>query len=307
MNDPGAATRADRLRAVVARVAERVGGVPAVRTTGAVFATYDLAGGGLVAGGLAYAALVAILPGLLLVAGVAGLLITDPELRATLLRTISDAVPPLEEVGRLALDQAAAGAGPTSLLAVLGLVYGASRFYAALDEAFARIFRNAPVRHIVARYARAVVATLLVIAVPATGLLAGAVLTSFVGPAPVLDGSLPAVGLILALGSPLLTMGLFVAGVAGVLRLVPARHVPMTVLGKPALVSGLLIGAFTQLFAAIAPRLIGTAAFYGAFVAVFALLAWLAVSFNLLLLAASWTAVRLRSTDAPVDPPGAEA
>ena len=43
----------------------------------------------------------------------------------------------------------------------------------------------------------------------------------------------------------------------------------------------------------MAPLLLGTAAFYGAFVAVFALLVWLSVSLNVLLLGASWTRVRL--------------
>ncbi len=293
MNGPAAGTRADRVRALIAGIAERLGGVPAVRTVGAVLATYDRAGGGLVAGGLAYAALVAILPGLLLLAGVVGLLITDPALRRSLLDAIANAVPPLEEFARLALDQAAVGAAPSSIVALVGIVFGASRFYAALDAAFARIFDNDPVRHILIRYVRALIGTLLIVIVPVSALVVGAVVVSLVRLDIVADGTAPMVELWVGVGSPLVTVALFVVGAAGVFRLVPARQVPLGVLGRPAVVSGVVIGLFTQLFALVAPLLLGTAAFYGAFVAVFALLVWLSVSLNVLLLGASWTRVRL--------------
>ena len=46
---------------------------------------------------------------------------------------------------------------------------------------------------------------------------------------------------------------------------------------------------FTQLFALLAPLLLRTAAIYGAFVAVFALLAWLSIGFNMLLIGGAWT------------------
>ena len=59
-------------------VAGRLGGVPAVRTLAAMLEAYDRAGGGLVAGGLAYAALIALLPGLLLVLSVFGLFVDGP-------------------------------------------------------------------------------------------------------------------------------------------------------------------------------------------------------------------------------------
>lgn len=303
MSEPASGTRVDRVRALVAGLAERLGGVPAVRTVGAVFATYDRAGGGLVAGGLAYAALVAVLPGLLLLAGVAGLLITDPALRQTLVEAIARAVPPLAEFARLALDQAAVGAAPSSIVAVVGVVFGASRFYAALDEAFARIFNNVPVRHIVVRYVRALVGTLLIVIVPVSALVVGAVVVSLIRLDIVVDDASPLAWLWLAVGSPLVTLALFVVGVAGVLRLVPARHVPLRVLGRPAFVAGVAIGLFTQLFALLAPLLLGTATFYGAFVAVFALLVWLSISLNVLLLSASWTRVRLLAiTDQEVPP-----
>ena len=55
--------RSERWRAIATRVVGRIGGLPAVRTLVAVLTTYDRAGGGLTAAGLAYAALIALLPG----------------------------------------------------------------------------------------------------------------------------------------------------------------------------------------------------------------------------------------------------
>ena len=46
--------RADRWRELATNVVESVGGIPAVRTLLATLEVYDRAGGGLVAGGLAY-------------------------------------------------------------------------------------------------------------------------------------------------------------------------------------------------------------------------------------------------------------
>jgi uncharacterized BrkB/YihY/UPF0761 family membrane protein len=65
----------------------------------------------------------------------------------------------------------------------------------------------------------------------------------------------------------------------------------------PAIVVGIALALFTQLFTYIAPRLIGAAALYGTFVAIFALLVWLGFSFQALLLGASWVRVRTVGID----------
>lgn len=293
---------ADRVRALASRFGARATTMPAVRTTIATLETYDRAGGGLVAGGLAYAALIAILPGLLLVVSIAGLLIADPGLRETLVRAIATAFPPLEDAARTALEQVSAGAGPSSVIALGILAFGASRFHAALDEAFARVFHNAPVRNVVERYLRAFVSTALLVVLPAAVILVGAVVGGILdvtdpGGAP--EVLRPA----WAIGMRAVTVALFIVGVATVYRLVPARHVPLRALGPPAVAAGLLIAAFTQVFALVAPWLLGTAALYGAFVAVFALLAWLSISLNVLLLGAAWTRVRLLAMSDPDAPP----
>jgi hypothetical protein len=174
MSEPGEDAAAPRWRTVVARVIGRVGGLPAVRTLVATLATYDQAGGGLVAGGLAYSALIALLPGLLLALSVFGLVVDDPAIREDLVGLVATAFPPLEELVRVALEQVSAGAVPTGIVAVIGLLWGSSRFYAALDYAFSRVFHNAPRRNEVVRTLRGLAVTGLFVALPLVALLVGA-------------------------------------------------------------------------------------------------------------------------------------
>jgi uncharacterized BrkB/YihY/UPF0761 family membrane protein len=59
------------------------------------------------------------------------------------------------------------------------------------------------------------------------------------------------------------------------------------------------LAVFTQVFGIIAPLMTRIASIYGTVVAVFALLAWLSISFNVLLLGAAWTRVRALASAQP--------
>jgi uncharacterized BrkB/YihY/UPF0761 family membrane protein len=104
--------------------------------------------------------------------------------------------------------------------------------------------------------------------------------------------------------TPLLTGIVFVTAAALIYRLVPAIRVPWSAVAMPALLVGIGLAAVTQLFTYLAPRLIGAAAVYGTFVAIFAAMIWLATGFQLLLIGASWVSVRM---DRPPPPPAPEA
>lgn len=292
MSEPGDDGAAPRWRAVAASAIGRIGGLPAVRTLVATLSTYDRAGGGLVAGGLAYGALIALLPGLLLALSAFGLVVDDPAVREELVGLIATAFPPLEELARIALDQVSVGAVPTGIIAFVGLLWGSSRFYAALDSAFSRVFHDAPRRNEVVRTLRGLVVTGLLVALPIVVLGVGAVAAWLLDAAP---GDPPAGALeqlLLRVGSPLGSIVLFVGGTLLVYRYVPATRVPVRAFRLPALVVGLALAAFTQVFALLAPVLFGMAALFGTLVTAFALLAWLSIGFNVLLLGAAWTHVR---------------
>jgi membrane protein len=287
-----------RARALAEGVTRRVGGLPAVRTLVATLTVYDGAGGGLMASGLAYAALVALLPGLLVMVSVFGLLVHDVAMREQLVSLIATAVPPLEEVARTAFQQVSAGAVPTGIIGFVGLLWGASRFYAALDYAFTRIFHGAKRRNEIERTLRGLILTALLVVAPLGALIVGSFAGRLLEIAP--GGVL---GTLWQLATPLGSFLLFVTGTAAVYRFVPGTRVPGRAYLRPALLVGLLLAAFSQIFTFIAPLMTRIASIYGPFVAVFALLAWLSVSFNVLLVGASWARVRALA----LGHPGAEA
>jgi membrane protein len=291
----------DRLRLLVERVVARVGGMRATRTLLGVLEAYDRAGGGLTASGLAYTSLIALLPGLLLMVSIFGVVIDDEATREQVVSAIAEAVPPLEEFARAAFESVSAGAVPTGIIAILGLLWGSSRFYAALDYAFTRIFHDVRRRNEIERTLRGIVVTFLLVAVPLGALILG-VITAWV--AEVLPGQVAA--LILQLTTPVGSFLLFVTGTMLVYRYVPGEHVPWRALALPAVLVGITLAGFAQLYALLAPLLTRMAAVYGTFVAFFAILAWLSISFNLLLFGACWTRVRDRGLPEPEPAPADE-
>jgi YihY family inner membrane protein len=291
-----------RLRVVVGEIVERVGGLPAVRSLIATFEAYDRAGGGLTAAGLAYTSLLAILAGLLLIVSAIGFLVDDPAVRADIVDWIGRAVPPLEPIASAALESVSAGSVPSGIVAIIGLLWGSSRLYAGMDYAFTRIFADGKPRNEIERTARGIFLVLLVVALPLLMLVVGSLARWLLDLAPGLADLQGFARSLLTLSTPLGSMALFVLGTVLVYRFVPSITPSMRVLLPPALLVGLVLAVFAQLFTFIGPLLGGVAAIYGAFVTLFALLAWLSISFNLLLMGAALTRVRARAASQPAPP-----
>ena len=90
------------------RLRERAGRIlawPVVATARRILDRYDAAGGGLLAGGLAYAALFAIVPAALLIAGVVGLVVADPAARQALIDTVVGVLPPMRDLIEVVLTE----------------------------------------------------------------------------------------------------------------------------------------------------------------------------------------------------------
>ena len=98
--------------------------------------------GGLLANGLAFAALFAAFPIALVTLGVAGWLVDDPTVQAQLARAIGALLPPLQDIVNQALLALSDGAAVTSVVGLVGLVWTVSQFYVTLDIAFARVFAD---------------------------------------------------------------------------------------------------------------------------------------------------------------------
>jgi membrane protein len=270
----------------------RVMDLPPIRGPRAILAVFNAAGGGLLAAGLAYSALFAGLTGLLFAVGVLGYLIPSEAARKPIIDAFNGQLASLAPAARDGLETIARYAGAFSLIGLAGLAWGASQFYMALDEAIGRVFARTPARGLVGRVLRGFASLFLLVG----GLFSGIAIASvqaFVsgrigsGPEGDLGRALSAAGSIGA------TAVAVTAAVAIIYRVVPNTTVPVAVLRLPAIVAGLVLTVLTRLLVYVAPLLAGALSVFGSVAAIFAALAWLHLAFQVVLLGAAWTRVRL--------------
>lgn len=264
--------------------------MPPVAAAARVQARYDQVDGGLLAGGLAYAALFAIVPAVLLVIAIVGLVLGDPIKRQDAITFVATVLPPLHGLVQAILDEAGRDAGALGLIGAATLAWGASRFVLTFTDAVARAMGHRSRRGALARNVAAVLAVLLLpFAIVAAATLAG--LTSFLDLARQ-QGVVGVIGDAASFALGFLPAVATVLVVALVYRLVPTPRASWRALRLPALVAGVVLTVLLQVFVFLAPRFIGTAALLGTIATVFATLAWLSMSFQVILLGAAWVGDR---------------
>ena len=265
----------------------------------AILTGADEAGGPLFAPGLAFHALFAMLPGLLLLAGLAGWLVDDPKVRATLVLELVRTFPPLAAPVSETLQRLVAERGAFSVLGLLGLVWGASNFYGALDEAMARLIPGERRRGLVERRVRGLVAVAVLLGASVLSVVAGSA-WSFV------EGTL-AVGDDLAVWRfvpPAATILLMTIAAYFVYRTVPTAPPGWRAALPPALLAGVGIAVLTNVFTLLAPRLIGALQAFGVLAALFGALLWLNYVFQVLIIGAAWARLRRDDESGRVDAGG---
>ena len=272
------------------KILERVLDRPRVAEARAVLEVYGRAPGGLLANGLAFAALFAAFPVALVTLGVAGLLVDDPTVQAQLAQAIGALAPPLEELVNQALLALSDGAAATSIVGVVGLIWTVSQFYGTLDIAFARVFADRGERDVFRRTARgfAVVGGLIGIVVAL--IVGGSLAAAAVAFLPASSSALT--GLERVLSSLPVVIAIGIAVVLVVYRWVPPRAPSWRAIWLPAVIAGVAIVVLSQVFLFLAPRLIGAALIAGSLATAFVALAWLSFTFQVLLLGAAWVRVR---------------
>lgn len=289
---------ARRIAAVVEPIVGRVLGVPRIGMAHQVYMRYSAASGPVLARGLAFVALFALVPALLVIVSIAGFFVRDPMLRDQIVAIVADQVPPLAPLLEEVLKNAGDLAATTGLVGLLLLVWSASGVVRALDGAFRVVFEDdgegrTPIRDVIA------------VAVVAGGVFGAAlVLVLMVLPGPFSD--------LIGVPGPIARTSVSVAGVTALIglayRFVPRPRPPWRTLGLPALLVALATWLLTSLFAVIGPLLFGSADLYGAFGALFLGLVWLGNVTQLLLLGAAWVAERDRRARAQAvqtgEPPG---
>ena len=295
---PGIVERfAVRAVAVVEPLVARILGVPRIAMAHAVYLRFSASSGPVLARGLAYVALFALVPALLAVLSVVGFLVRDPAVRGRIVAIVAEQIPPLGPIMDGALQGFSGLAATTGIVSIALLLWSASSVVRALDGAFRVVFEDAgegrtPIRDVVA------------VASVAGGILAAAtalVLVTLPGP----------VGDVIGVPGPVaraVASFALVTGLVGLAyRFVPRPRPGWRMLGLPALCAGLAIFLLTALFGFLGPLLLGSAELYGAFGALFLGLIWLGNVTQVLLLGAAWVAERDRRGLAPGREPSGDA
>jgi membrane protein len=260
----------------------------------AVFDRYNAGGGGLLAAGIAYNTLFALVPMALFAGGLLGFLVKDPESLAAIARLLTAWAPPLSSVIEEVLGGLAVASPQLSIIGLVGMIWGATRLYASLETGVEAMFAGVPRRGIVSRTIRRVGSVLVIAAVVVTAFVASS-LASFVAELGLGGGPVAFLA-----GTALLALPIVVAtvAVAMVYRLVPPSAPPSEALVRPAFVIGAGLVLLTRLFAVLAPRLLGANFVYGTLGTIFVALAWLGLAFSMILIGAAWVRERMLGQEA---------
>ncbi len=273
-----------------ATILEKVLDEPRVAEIRRVLDVYGRAPGGLLANGLAFTTLFAVVPIALVTLGVAGLLVDDPAVQQQLAQALGEVVPPLADLVDQALVSMAQGAALTSIIGVLGLIWTVSQFYVTLDVAFARIFTDRPERDVLRRNARGFMWVVGLVGVVVALIVAGSLAAAAEALLPTTTTALTILGRIIT--SPPVVILVTVGVVLGVYVVLPPRSPSVRSAVVPAIGSGIGVYLLGQVFLFAAPRIVGVAALAGPLATAFIALAWLSFSFQILLLGAAWVRVR---------------
>lgn len=246
---------------------------------------YRFNSGGLIVGGVAYAALFAMIPTFALVIAGIFLLVDDPAFRAEAVHMLRDAFPAFEGFTDTAIEQATGIAAVGGVVALIGFAWGASGFYLNLVRAMERFFPGERVGGSLARIVGVLLVALVIVAVLAAVLMAGVVTVA-----------VQALGLdsewALGLLSGTVTLVVASALVYGVYRLLPAKPPAARSALLPAALVGLVIGAMTLLYSYISPWLVSGYQAFGVVASTFVALVWLRLTFVAIVYGAAFARYR---------------
>ena len=266
------------------KLIQRLLGNKVVHTVMRVMDTANEAAAPLFAAALAFTTLFAVIPILLLIAGVLGWFIQDEVERSTLLAQLVSYFPPLADAMSTSLESVVRQRGALSLVGLAGLLWGASSYYAALDEVMRRIFAAEHVRGFISQRIRGVITVLVLV-----GLMLGTVAMSSLFA--LLDERVGAQGVI-RLALPLAVLAVMVLVMLAVYTLVPASPPSVRAALPPAIAAGIGIGILTSIFSLLTPLLIGGLLAFGVIATIFGVLIWLSFSYQILLYGAAWARIR---------------
>jgi membrane protein len=266
---------------------------------------YDRGGGGMLAGALAYFAFFTMVPILLLLVSLLGVVVEDERLREELVEGLVSQLDPIAELATFIIDGLADSGRTGTIIGLLGLLWGASGFYGALQGAMQRMFPGPGGRDFVQTRLRGVVTVVVVL-----GVLVMAIALVFVLPLIAEWGTALCLELearsstvvegVCEIGLGRLSSSLGVVGAMGVAFLLALGiYIAIPIDGPsfrqafwPAVTVGILVGAFTALFGWIAPLLVRHWLTLGIVGNVFIALIWLNLTFQALVFGAAFARLR---------------
>ncbi|MGD8685057.1 MAG: YhjD/YihY/BrkB family envelope integrity protein [Chloroflexota bacterium] len=233
---------------------------------------YRSVGGGLIVGGLAYAALFALIPTLVLVIAGITWLIDDPQFRQQAVDLLSDAFPAISGITDTAVKEARELVAVGGIIALVGFAWGASGLYLNLTRAMERFFPGERVSGALARVLGVLLVVLIIVGVLAAVIMAGVV--TVIAEALNLD-----VEWILRVATVAATLALASGIVYAIYRVIPANPPEAWSARLPALLVGVAIALMTLLYSVLSPWLVSGFQVFGVAATVFVALVWLRVVF----------------------------
>jgi membrane protein len=249
---------------------------------------FTIVDGPLLASGIAFNAVFALIPLALLLSGIAGLVLSDPAARQDVVSTISELFPPLAPI----VDQILAGLNQTSTTAtVIGLViagWGTSRMFASLASAVVQLETTSRRRSFVRTTVRRIGSILVVAGI----LLLSLVLTPILNILRDLSDDHSVGTTVLGIVTLVLPIALATVALAVVYRVTPIVRPSWRAIAVPAVIGAVALDILSRGFVFFAPRVFAGNVVYGTLGAILVGLVWLQLVFMIILIGAAWTIER---------------
>jgi membrane protein len=262
----------------------------------AVLDRFNAGGGGLLAAGIAYNTLFALIPLLLFAGGLIGFAAGDTGSLDSLRDALTDWVPPLSGVVDELLGSLASSSPSLSIIGFIGLAWGSTRLFASLETGIEAMFADVPRRGLVSRTVRRILSIAVIAGVVSVAIVANSV-ASIVSEIMVAGGDVAAyLTSVVVLALPVIFTAI---ALASIYRLLPPIGPGIDAYRRPTLVIALALTVLTRLFALLAPRILGANFVYGTLGAIFVALAWLGLTYSLVLVGAAWVRERMLAETEP--------
>ncbi len=260
----------------------------------AVIDRFNNAEGGLIASGIAYNTLFALIPMALFASSILGFFVTDPAQLEQVRDALTDWAPPLEGVVDEVLDGLATAAPSLSIIGFLGMVWGTTRLFGSLEMGIESMFSGAPRRGLVVKTVRRALSIIILVAMIALAVVA----TSASSLLPDISGiGGEATRALVDVVLFVLPLALSTLAVGFIYRFLPPVRPGLSAIGRPSIAIGFSLVVITRLFAILAPLALGANFVYGTLGAIFVALTWLGLTYTIVLIGAAWVSERMIGTE----------